>query len=272
MADALIHGIIRSGRALPGEVMVTNRSNTGRLHQVRLRHGVRITRSKATLARRSDVILLCVKPPDAAEVLSELRGLVRPRHVVVSVIAGLPVAFIERELGAGIPVVRAMPNISCRVGESATVLASGTSASSKHLSVVEHLLSAVGSVTTVPEEWLDAVTGLSGSGPAYVYYLMEALAAGGVKAGLPASLASELTLQTVLGAAKMVKATGRDPSALRRDVMSPGGTTVAGLSVLDEAGFRQALEEAVRRAADRSRGLRAFCGPAGDSVPRIAGT
>jgi pyrroline-5-carboxylate reductase len=253
MAEAMVAGLLAAGVTFAPSIVVTNRSRQDRLDAMALRWGVRTTRSKAEVCATADVVVLATKPADIPTVLEQLRGLVTSRHLVVSVAAGIPCAVLQRGLGEGIPVVRAMPNTSCHVKESATAIALGRWAGEEHEGVARTIFGAVGQVVTVPEEWLDAVTGLSGSGPAYVYLLMEALTEAGVEVGLSPEVSRLLTRQTVLGAARMVLETGEDPALLRRKVTSPNGTTMAALRVLEEMGFVSALREAVRRATARSR-------------------
>jgi len=256
MAEAMVAGLVSAGVTFAPSIVVTNRSRQERLDMLALRWGVRATRSKAEVCASSDVVVLATKPADIPTALEQLRGLVTGRHLVVSVAAGIPCSLVEKGLGEGIPVIRAMPNTSCHVKESATAIARGRWSNDEHEEVARTIFGAVGQVVTVPEEWLDAVTGLSGSGPAYVYLLMEALAEAGVEVGLSPEVSRLLTRQTVLGAARMVLETGEDPALLRRKVTSPNGTTMAALKVLEEMGFVSALREAVRRATARSREMR----------------
>lgn len=259
MAEAMVAGLLTAGVTFAPSLVITNRSRQERLDAMALRWGVRTTRSKAELCASADVLVLATKPADIPAALAQLRGLVTSRHLVLSVVAGIPCALVEEALGVGeasgedVAVIRAMPNTSCHVQESATAIARGRWAGDEHEQVARAIFGAVGEVVTVPEEWLDAVTGLSGSGPAYVYLLMEALTEAGVEVGLSPEVSRLLTRQTVLGAARMVLETGEDPALLRRRVTSPNGTTMAALKVLEDKGFVSALREAVRRATARSR-------------------
>ncbi|MDI3299146.1 MAG: pyrroline-5-carboxylate reductase [Bacillota bacterium] len=254
MAEALIAGLVGSGRLEPGRILVNNRSNRARLEHLRSRWGVRTTQEKAALAE-AEVLVLAVKPADAAEALAQLRPHVRDGAALVSVVAGLRTEAVLARLGRDLPVVRAMPNTPSRVGEGATALAAGRLAGERELALARQLFAGVGRVVEVEEGALDAVTGLSGSGPAYVFLLLEALIDAGVKQGLEYAVARELALQTVFGAAKMARERGEDPARLREEVTSPNGTTVAGLAALEQGGFRQALEAAVGRATARAREL-----------------
>lgn len=251
MAQALVGGLVGGGFLAPRRVWAANRQDDARLAEL-ARWGAHTTRDKAEVCRRAELIVLAVKPKDADEVLAELDHQLTADHTVLSLMAGIPTAYIEGRLGEGARVVRAMPNTSSAVRESATAIASGRNASPDDIAVVAALLGAVGQVLIVDEASLDAVTALSGSGPAYVYLLLESLIEAGEAAGLEREVARRLALQTVYGSAKMVRETERDPAELRRRVSSPGGTTVAALSVLEEHGFRDALIHAVARAKERS--------------------
>lgn len=217
--------------------------------------GVTAGDSNRVVLDACDVIVLAVKPQVLPDVLAEAKPLVRPAHLVVSIAAGVTLKTLSDALGAGARLVRVMPNTPCLVGASASGFATGASATSDDATLVERLFGAVGVAHRVPEHLLDAVTGLSGSGPAYVYLFIEALADGGVKCGLPRTVAQALAAQTVLGAAKMVLETGQHPGALKDAVASPGGTTIAGLHALEKAAFRAAVMDAVEAATKRAQEL-----------------
>ncbi len=256
MGEALLRGLIGSGALPSARCVVTNRSNDARLAGVADRWGVRTTRNKALLMAAGDVIVLAVKPQDVPDVLRDIAPHAAARHLVISVAAGIPLETIERYV-EGVPTARAMPNTSSAVGASATAVCLGRWANEAHLATVRDIFEAVGSVVAVPEALFDVVTGLSGSGPAYVYLLAEALLEAGVRAGLSRNVALALVSQTVLGAGKMLAETGADPAALRERVTSPGGTTMAGIRALEDGGFQAVVAEAVERAARRAGELRA---------------
>ena len=195
---------------------------------------------------------MCVKPAAARETLRAVAPSVRAT-LLVSVVAGVTLDDLQEETGLGVPIIRAMPNTPCLVGKGAIAYARGASATDAHAALAERIFSAVGAVHAVPETLIDAVNGLSGSGPAYVYLVIEALADGGVLMGLPRALAASLAAQTVLGAAETVLQTGRHPAELREAVASPGGTTMAALEALEHAGVRAAMMAAVRAATERAR-------------------
>ncbi len=249
MAQALLHGLLAGGAVPPQRLAVTNRGDPGRLGQA-ARLGVYTTGDKADICRRSDVILLAVKPKDAFEACRQLRPHLEERHLVVSVAAALRRSQLQAELGGHPRVVRAMPNTGSVIGASATAIARGGDPDDARAAM--GLLSALGPVEMVEEEQFDAVTALSGSGPAYIYLLIEAMIAAGVAEGLPEDVARALTLQTALGAARMAAESGRQPEELRRQITSPGGTTLAALQVLEGHKMRQTVGLAVRRAKERA--------------------
>jgi pyrroline-5-carboxylate reductase len=256
MGQALLRGLLGTRIVSPARCCVTNKSNDERLALLANDWGVRTTRDKARLVADADVIILAVKPPDMGDVLREIAPHVQSRHLVVSVAAGVSLETIESHLGS-VPAVRAMPNTSAAVGASATAICPGRWAQDGHLDTAREIFEAVGSVVVVPESLFDAVTGLSGSGPAYVYMLAEAMLEAGVRAGLSRDTALALVSQTVLGAGRMLAEGGEDPAVLRGRVASPGGTTMAAIQALEEAGFQTAVRQAVDRAARRSHELRA---------------
>ncbi len=214
--------------------------------------GVKAVATNAEVVAGCDVLVLAVKPQVMATVLAEARPHVAQRHLVVSIAAGVTLKTLSDGLGPAPRLVRVMPNTPCLVGASASAYAAGPTATPDDVSLVGRLFAAVGKAFALPEHLLDAVTGLSGSGPAYIYVLIEALADGGVRVGLPRDVAQALAAQTVLGAARMVLETGQHPAALKDAVASPGGTTIAGLHALERAGFRAALMDAVEAATNKS--------------------
>jgi len=213
--------------------------------------GLETTAVNKDVAAGADVLVLAVKPQVLAAVLADVKPTVTAKQLVISIAAGWTLDALAAALPTGTRLVRVMPNTPCLVGASAAAFAPGPTATAEDKLTVQRLLTAVGTAVELPEHLLDAVTGLSGSGPAYVFVLIEALADGGVKAGLPRTVAQALAAQTVFGAGKMVLETGRHPAELKDAVASPAGTTVAGLAVLERAGFRAAAIDAVVAAADR---------------------
>lgn len=272
MTRALLDGLVGGGLVPPEQITVTNRQSEDRLRSVQERWGVRVTRDRAALAAGADILILSCKPADAADALAQLAPHVRPGQMVVSVAAGVPTAVIEGLLPADAVVVRAMPNTSSSIRESVTALCAGRRAGADSLALAEAVFAAVGKVVVVAEDLMDVVTAVSGSGPAYVYYLIEALIEAGEAGGLPPEVAKELVLQTVYGAARMVLETGIDPAELRRQVTSPNGTTAAALAVLEERGVRGALVAAVLQGAERARELAALAAEAAEAAAAEQGT
>lgn len=256
MASALIRGMIRSGVATADRVSASDPLPNTRDELAR---ETEITASSSNLAvvARSDVLVLAVKPQSMTQVLRELAPAVTADHLVVSIAAGVSIATIGEVLGAGRRVIRVMPNTPALLGEGASAYALGPDATDDDAAVVQAFLESVGRAVRVPESQLDAVTGLSGSGPAFVYMIIEALSDGGVRAGLPRDVATMLAAQTVLGSARMVLETGLHTGTLKDQVTSPGGTTIAGVHALERAGLRGALIDAVEAAARRSAELAA---------------
>lgn len=254
MAQALAAGFVEAGLAPADRIVAYDPFATaGEAFQAAVGATSRLAETPADAAKGAKYVFLAVKPAHAAEALASIRdGWKADGQALVSVAAGVPVETLESGLPEGAAVVRVMPNTPCLVGQGASCYALGESASADQGEEVGRLLSAVGFASEVPEKLLDAVTGLSGSGPAFVYTMIEALADGGVRAGLPRDLAAQLAARTVAGASEMVLATGQHPAALRDAVASPGGTTIAGLAEIERLGVRTALIEAVTAAASRS--------------------
>jgi pyrroline-5-carboxylate reductase len=217
--------------------------------------GIGTVHDNREIAAACNLLILAVKPQVLPAVLSELRPVVEGSHLVISIAAGVTLQALADGLGSSVRIVRVMPNTPCLVGASATGYSPGNTATHEDVELVSTLFSAVGKAYRVSEPLLDAVTGLSGSGPAYVYTFIEALADGGVRCGLSREVALALAAQTVLGAAKMMLETGQHPAILKDAVTSPGGTTIAGLQVLERAAFRSAAIDAVEAATRRAQEL-----------------
>ena len=255
MGGALARGLVACG-AMPSSglrLFDTHRAKAEAL-AAELGPGALAAPSAQAAVTGADLILLAVKPPMIADVLTEIAPFAAPSQLVISIAAGIRLAKMEAAL-PDIPIIRTMPNTPCLVGKGATALSRGTHATEEHLRLAQSLFAAVGLSVEVPERLLDAVTGLSGSGPAYVYLMIEALADGGVKEGLTRDTARLLAAQTVLGAAQMVLSSDQHPAQLKDNVTTPGGTTIAALHVLERAGLRTALIDAIQAAAERSREL-----------------
>lgn len=251
IGETLVRGLLEAGAATPDRVTVTA-GHPERLDDLRARFGVTGTLSNAMAARGADVVILAVKPQTLPAVVAEVGGVLEPRQLVISVAASVGTAFIEQGLREAVPVVRAMPNTACLIGRGMTALAAGTSATREHLALAAAVFDAVGRTVVVDEKHMDAVTGLSASGPAYVYVMIESLAEGGVKVGLPREVATQLAAQTVLGAAAMVLETGEHPAKLKDTVTTPAGCTIDGLLELEEGGLRVTLIKTVVTATRRA--------------------
>jgi pyrroline-5-carboxylate reductase len=254
MATALAKGFIRAGLVAASDVLASDPSDAARAHFAHETEA-RSTASNAEVIKSAHVLILAVKPDQVNSVLAEIRDLVGQEHLLISIAGGIPLARLEAGLGAAARLIRVMPNTPALVGAAAAAFALGRSALPEDAVLASRLFSSVGLAFQVKESLLDAVTGLSGSGPAYVYLFIEALSDGGVAAGLPRDTATRLAAQTALGAAKMVLETGLHPGTLKDMVTSPGGTTIEGVHELEKAGFRGAVISAVRAAADKSRKL-----------------
>ncbi len=254
MAEALIKGLIAAGTAKPDQIMATDVS-ADRLAHLNKTYGIVTGKSNTEAVREADIVILSVKPQVIEKILAEVSSAVDSRKLVVSIAAGVAVAKIEKALRDGTRVVRVMPNTPALVLAGAAALAGGKNATADDLSLAQAVFNSVGRAVVVEEKLMDAVTGLSGSGPAYVFLIIDALSDAGVKAGLPRPLALELAAQTVFGSAKMVLETREHPGKLRDMVTSPGGTTIEGLHALEKGKLRATLMNAVEAATARSKEL-----------------
>jgi pyrroline-5-carboxylate reductase len=254
MAEALVKGLLRAGVAAPPEIICTDR-RAERGPELQKLYGVRFTTSNLAAVKEAGIIVLSVKPQIMEKVLAEIGPSLDPSKLVISIAAGIPIAALERQVGHGVRVIRTMPNTPALVGAGATALSPGEHATEADLAQAKALFDAIGMTVVVDEPLLDAVTGLSGSGPAYIFLIIEALADGGVKAGLARAQAQALAAQTVFGSAKLLIETGEHPGRLKDQVTSPGGTAIAGLHTLEAGGLRTTLMNAVEAATNRSREL-----------------
>jgi pyrroline-5-carboxylate reductase len=253
MGGAILRGLLASGVS-PAQLWATTKTDAS-AREVEGELAVNTQTSPAALAASADIVLLGVKPAQIEAVADELKSAgLRTDALVISVAAGVTTARIEARFGRPQPVVRAMPNTPALVGQGMTALAAGAHADAEHLAVATRLFSAVGRCITVEERYLDAVTAISGSGPAYIYLVIEALADAGVRIGLPRETAMTLVTQTVLGAATMVQSTNRHPAELRGDVTTPAGCTIAALMKLEEGSVRATFAQAVEAAFGVLRG------------------
>lgn len=254
MGGAIVGGLLSRGVADAGRIWVSD-METDRLKELKDLYRVHTSTDNRAIAKNADILILAVKPQVMGPVLKELSRAIGRTKLVISIAAGIPLSFLEGNLGKGVRVIRTMPNTPALIGEGATALARGSHATERDLETARRIFDAVGKTVIVPESQMDAVTGLSGSGPAYGFIILEALSDGGVRMGLPRDTALLLAAQTMLGAAKLFLSGDRHPGQLKDMVTSPGGTTIAGIQALEEGGLRAALIRAVEAATLRSQEL-----------------
>ena len=253
LGESLIRGLIDSGASASDFVVTAGHRQ--RLEILERELAVAGAASNAEAVDRADVVILSVKPQTVPMVLAEIRGTLRPDQLVVSVAASVSIAYLEKHLAAGTPVVRAMPNTPALIKRGMTALSPGRHATAAHLDRARGIFDAVGRTVVLEERHMDAVTGLSACGPAFVYIIIESLAEAGVKTGLPRDVATELAAQTVLGAGAMVLETGEHPALLKDMVTTPAGCTIDGILELEEGRLRVTLIKAVVRSSERAREL-----------------
>ncbi|MGZ4600365.1 MAG: pyrroline-5-carboxylate reductase [Oryzihumus sp.] len=255
MGETLLSGLVRAGRDA-GDIIVTERRED-RAAELRAKYGVR-SMANADAAAAADTLVLVVKPQDMGGLLEEIRDHLTAGSLVVSLAAGITTSYLQERLPEGTPVVRVMPNTPALVDQGMAAISAGSHCDEAHLAEAEQLLRSCGKVLRVPEKHQDAVTAISGSGPAYIFYVVEAMIEAGVLLGMPRSTSTELVVQTLYGAATMLKETGQHPTVLREQVSSPGGTTMAALRQLDDhkvrAAFLTAMEAAAARSAELASG------------------
>lgn len=249
MGETLLAAFLQSGRPVDEVVICEKREEQAA--ELRAKHGVAVL-DNVDAAQQARIILIAVKPQDMAAVLAEIGPVIGDGSTVMSLAAGIHILAIEDAIAEGVAVIRVMPNTPALVGEGMFAMSPGKACSDEQLAVAKELLETSGKVATVPEELQDAVTGLSGSGPAYVFYLAESMIAGGVAAGLPEDTARDLAIQTIVGAAKMLSESDASPAVLRERVTSPNGTTAAALSILDAHEVKATFESAIVAASNRS--------------------
>ena len=256
MGETLLSGLLRSGR--PAADIVITEKRADHAATLRERYGVRVL-DNAEAAQIADVLVLVVKPQDMDGLLSEIRDHIAPGNLVVSLAAGIPTAYLESRLPEGSSVVRVMPNTPALVDQGMAAVSPGRNCTQAHLAEAESLLASCGKVVQVAEKHQDAITAISGSGPAYIFYVVESMIEAGVLLGLPRATSTELVVQTLYGAATMLRETGEHPTVLRERVSSPGGTTIAAIRQLEDhkvrAAFMTAMEAAAARSAELAAGL-----------------
>jgi pyrroline-5-carboxylate reductase len=252
MGETLLSGLVRAGRRVDN--LLVGEKRPERARELEERYGVGVV-SNVDATRKADTVAIVVKPQDMGDLLDEIAGELRPGQLVVSLAAGITTSFIESRVPEGVAVVRVMPNTPALVDEGMAAISPGSHCDDAHLAEAEALMSSVGKVVRVPERQQDAVTAISGSGPAYIYFVVESMIEAGVHLGLPRATASDLVVQTVIGSATMLRETGTHPVVLREQVTSPGGTTAAALRELEIHKVRAAFLAAIEAARDRSRAL-----------------
>jgi pyrroline-5-carboxylate reductase len=254
MGETVLSGLLRAGWHAD-QIVATDR-RLERQHELTARYGIKMLENTEAVAEAETVILV-VKPQDMSDLLKEIAQAIKPGTLVVSLAAGVDTTFIESRLPEGVAVVRVMPNTPAQVDEGMAAISPGSHSTQDHLDRVTEILSATGRVITVPERYQDAVTAISGTGPAYLFFVVEAMIEAGVHLGLPRDTATELVVQTMLGSAKLLRETGEHPTVLRERVTSPGGTTAAAVRELEDHKVRAAFLRAMEAARDRSRELAA---------------
>ena len=252
MGETVLSGLLRAGWT-SDRIIATDR-RTERQVELEAKYGITMM-TNAEAAAKADTVILVVKPQDMRDLLTEIAPVVSSSTLIVSLAAGVDTASIEERLPTGTPVVRVMPNTPAQVDEGMAAISPGAHSDEEHLARVSELMSATGRVVTVPERYQDAVTAISGSGPAYLFFVVEAMIEAGVHLGLPRDTATELVVQTMLGSAKLLRETGEHPTVLRERVTSPGGTTAAAIRQLEDHKVRAAFITAMESARDRSRDL-----------------
>lgn len=252
MSEALISGMIENKMLEGKDIWVTNRSNERKLQALNEKYGVNFTYDLSEFFQDADIVVLAMKPKDAATAITEIKTFLTEKMLVISVLAGVSLETIEELAEKPLAIIRAMPNTSAAIGRSATALTANRKVTAIQSNLARKMFETVGMTTLVKENQMDAITGLSGSGPAYIYYLVEAMEKSAVEIGLERPLAKELIVQTLLGAAEMLTKTTKTPEQLRLDVTSPGGTTEAGVGILEQHGVQKALIECIKEATAQS--------------------
>lgn len=255
MTEAMIQGMITKEFIDPDRLFIMNRSNSQRLAELEKKFCVRTLQDVETLLNYSDAIVLAMKPFDAIHALESMEPHLTDQHVIISVLAGITTSYIEESIQTETPIVRAMPNTSAAIGYSATAIARGKFANQEHLLFTRKLFETIGTVVQVGEEKLNAITGLSGSGPAYFYYMVECMEKAAIQNGVDQVTARQLITQTIIGAAKMLSETNNQATHLRERVTSPGGTTEAGLTILEKYKYEEAISACITEAGKRSEEL-----------------
>jgi pyrroline-5-carboxylate reductase len=255
MAEAMISGMLKSNLIEKNKIWVTNQKDHNKLMRISRDYGVNTSYDLKELFSNADAVILAMKPKDAAAAITLIREYLTEDMLIISVLAGISISSIETLTGKSLAIVRAMPNTSAAIGKSATAIAVNKKVTDHQKTIVKQMFETIGLATFVEEEQLDAVTGLSGSGPAYIYYLVEAMEKSAVEIGLERQMAKQLIVQTLLGAAEMLTKSSKAPEELRKEVTSPGGTTEAGIKVLEDHGVQHAFISCIKEATEQSKRL-----------------
>ncbi|SDH90317.1 pyrroline-5-carboxylate reductase [Alteribacillus bidgolensis] len=255
MAESILGGLLSEKLVNPQQIVVTNKTNDQRLNELNERYSISIAESKEDAMKKADLVILAMKPKHIEDGISSIKEYTTDNHLIISVLAGVSTSYIEEQFGMKTAVVRAMPNTSSKVSASATALCRGYYASVHQLDTASALFAAIGTVSIFDEAKMDAVTGISGSGPAYFYYFVEAMEIAAKEAGLPETEAKELIVQTLAGAAKRLQNSDQPPSALYNEVMSPGGTTEAAFKTLERHSVQEHFKNSIKEAIKRSKEL-----------------
>ncbi|MBB5174432.1 pyrroline-5-carboxylate reductase [Texcoconibacillus texcoconensis] len=260
MAEAIIGGLITEQLIDPKQVIATNNANEKRLQELEEKYGIQTTANNETAIQNADIVVLAMKPKHLTEAAEQINAFISDQ-LIISVLAGISTSYIEESIGKSISVIRAMPNTSAKVGASATSLCKGRFAYDEHIQKASSLFSAIGTVTILSEEKMDAVTGVAGSGPAFFYYFVEAIENAALEAGLTENETKELIAQTLTGAARRLRNTDKSARELYMEVMSPAGTTEAAFEVLENHNVKEHVKNSVLRAIERSQELGATPAP-----------
>jgi len=255
MAEAIIAGMVNKNVLESEKIFVANKENEARLEELKAKYNIIGNTNKEEVIQDADVIFFATKPYDMESAILDTKEYIQPHHLVISVVAGVSTDFITDRIGKKVAVIRSMPNTSATIGYSATAITKGKFATDNHVSLAEKLFKAIGAVSVVEEDKMHIVTGISGSGPAYVYYLVEAMEKAALEEGLDEETAKQLITQTIIGAGNMLKNAKEPVSVLRENVTSPNGTTAAGIRTLGAYNFQEAVVNCVKSATNRSREL-----------------
>lgn len=252
MAEAVIAGLVNKQFVQSEQIFVTNKENETRLEEIKNKYGVSVSTNKESVLSDTEVVFIATKPYDIESALLDIKDYVKPNQLFISVVAGISTAFIAKTLDISVPIIRSMPNTSATIGLSATAIAKGKKATDHHVQIARDIFSAIGTVSVVEEEQMHIVTAISGSGPAYIYYLVEAMQEVAEAEGLSTEVAKQLINQTIVGAGAMLSQATEPVHQLRENVTSPNGTTAAGIDTLSNYQFQDAMKACVTSAKNRS--------------------